>query len=105
MCAHAGIYACVCSYAPTTHIHINDFISSHVGNEQPEFWEISCEAGGFFFWFFLFVLEMNQHSSPLAILLLLLLPLHKKKIVVTRLARTKPPVCFRPVSARTLVFR
>lgn len=77
MCVRAGIYACVCSYAPTTHIRINDFISSHVGNEQPEFLVISCEAGGFFVC--VCVLEMNQHSSPLVILSLLLLLLHKKR--------------------------
>lgn len=36
VCAHA--YVCVCSNEPATHIYGEYFISSHVDNEQLEFW-------------------------------------------------------------------
>lgn len=70
------IHVCVCSNAPTTHININNFISSHVLNEQLEFW-----------WFPVWgALKRNQQSS---VLIMLLLPLHKK-VQVTKPKLTLP---------------
>lgn len=38
VCACGRMHVCVCSRAPTTHINVENFMFSHVDNEQLEFW-------------------------------------------------------------------